>query len=663
MRAWWVNRSSLLLLGSSLAGLPLAVLLAVLGDEWAFELTIVLSSWAAATAIVAAVRRFQPKAMVGWYALATCLMIATVVELLGVFHVEGKAHELADMFSTAGSLVVGAFGVAAIVRARGAADWDFGALLDFTILVTSVGIVMSHVVLPLWSHDIDLAKFVALLTSASCVGVLALVARLLSHRTGTFATRSLAVAVVAGLASGVTTGLTVWQGWLPATLQLVAALGISVAASHPSMVHLSEPSAKRVRQFSASRVALLVGALAIPPSVQAAVQWRDGRIDAGWLGAALLIALGVGLRVRSLLDERDAARSQVLARTVRTEALAALGRDLVTVGSRADVVDRGLVAARAGSGLDVGWQDGGGHAQAGDQSCEGIAAAGGHLVVARAPVVVGEACDPDIRGFLGQIGDMMTIAADRLRSEERLRDAQKIQAVGKLAAGLAHEMNTPLQFVEHNVRFLYEGFSVLEALVPAGIDDERLEFYSSEAAPALQEALHGLGRTAEIVEAMRTIGDPGNASVVGLLDVNDVVMKTVTMMRHELQSKVGGLETNLAATCPARGTPADLYEVVAAVLANAMDELELARPEGDRRIRVGTVDMERWVRIEVADNGRGISDRDRSRVWEQFFTTKGVSRTGLGLSMARSLMERNGGRLDFRSSASGTTFAIDLPAS
>jgi len=276
---------------------------------------------------------------------------------------------------------------------------------------------------------------------------------------------------------------------------------------------------------------------------------------------------------------------------------------------------------------------------------------------------------------------------DRRALELQLGQAQKLESVGRLAAGIAHEINTPTQFITDNVKYLrgvFERFvpavaaaeSLLEAAKAGPLDEgaleelrtsveaARLEDAREEVPEAFEDSLDGLKQVARIVGAMKVFAHPGSEEKTGV-DLRQAIESTVAVARHEWRD-VADVELDIEETLPT--VPAmggDLNQVILNLIVNASQAIE-DRPNCTERGRIDIRAHRRgdWVEMCVSDNGVGIPDENRKHIFDPFFTTKEVGRgTGQGLSISRTIVvERHGGMLDVASKpGEGSTFTVRLP--
>ena len=301
------------------------------------------------------------------------------------------------------------------------------------------------------------------------------------------------------------------------------------------------------------------------------------------------------------------------------------------------------------------------------------------------------------------ITDQKRVEAELRQAEIELRHMQKMESIGNLAAGIAHEINTPLQFVLNNIQFLGDAFSSLTQLqgryqllmerfrngtmesdwveaVQAAEKDASLEYLNAEIPVAVEQSKDGVGRVKKIVHAMKEFSHPGEDKP-SLIDLNQAILSTITVGRSEWK-KVAEMVTILEPDLPLVSCfSSEINQVVLNLVVNAShaigDRLERgkagrvaeANAETDAESFKGviTVTTHRdgdWVKVQVADNGCGVPEAVEARIFDPFFTTKGVGKgSGLGLSIAHGIIEKkHRGRIGFVSRrGEGTTFFFQLP--
>jgi len=272
--------------------------------------------------------------------------------------------------------------------------------------------------------------------------------------------------------------------------------------------------------------------------------------------------------------------------------------------------------------------------------------------------------------------------------EGRLLETQKLGAIGQLAAGVAHEINTPMQFIGDNLHFargaVSELIALLERFKVAAIEAEdkplgkaKLEElimaeadadfeYAREALPkALGCSLDGVERVSNIVRAMKSFAHPG-ADKLAPTDLKNLIESTVVVATNEWKY-VADVDVNVDVNLPPVPCVAgELNQVVLNLIVNASHAIaDVVGSSGEKgRITVSASSDETHAEIRVADSGTGIPETARAKVFEPFFTTKEVGKgTGQGLSMAYNcIVKRHRGTLSFETElGSGTTFIIRLP--
>jgi signal transduction histidine kinase len=277
---------------------------------------------------------------------------------------------------------------------------------------------------------------------------------------------------------------------------------------------------------------------------------------------------------------------------------------------------------------------------------------------------------------------------DNKKMEIELRHAQKLEAVGALAAGIAHEINTPIQFVSDNTRFLRDAFrgmaSVIEkyekvceeaaqgapspqSLHQAVAEREQAdwEYVRQEIPKAIEQAEEGLGRVATIVRAMKDFSHVNHNTGMSAADLNQALQSTLIVARNELKY-VADVDCDYGKLPPVVCNLGDLNQVFLNLLINAAHAIgDVVKQTGQKgRISVRTRLQGSWVELAVSDTGTGIPTEIRDKVFDPFFTTKEVGKgTGQGLAIARSIIvTRHGGTLTFDTELGcGTTFYVRLP--
>jgi PAS domain S-box-containing protein len=274
--------------------------------------------------------------------------------------------------------------------------------------------------------------------------------------------------------------------------------------------------------------------------------------------------------------------------------------------------------------------------------------------------------------------------SDRHRLELELRHAQKLESVGRLAAGIAHEINTPIQFVGDNVRFLDTAFADLDRLCTAyrelaaaaqedgdlaaavrNVDevatDIDIEFVMEEVPVAISQTLEGVGRVANIVRAMKAFGHPGTEEK-SRADLNEAIRNTIVVANNEIKY-VADVEIECGELPLVHCHLGDINQVVLNLVVNAAHAIGAA-DRGRGTIRVSTRLDGGYAVIEVADTGTGVPAEIADKLFDPFFTTKEVGTgTGQGLALVRTLVaDRHGGTIDFTSEVGvGTVFTVRLP--
>ncbi|HZR13305.1 MAG TPA: ATP-binding protein [Acidimicrobiia bacterium] len=276
----------------------------------------------------------------------------------------------------------------------------------------------------------------------------------------------------------------------------------------------------------------------------------------------------------------------------------------------------------------------------------------------------------------GLVGLLKDVTVTKRLELERQHGA-KMEAVGRLAAGIAHELNTPIQFIGDNVHFLDEACrnlvtlaDRLAALCEHGVElraaqqDADVDYLRDEVPRAVEQTLDGVERVARIVKAMKAFGHP-EAQEQKAYDVNRAIESALTVAHNQVKY-VADVETDLGDLPLVRCYPGDVNQALLNLIVNAAEAVEerVAHDGGRGRVAVRTfVDGDDAV-IEVSDDGPGVPSALRSRIFEPFFTTKEIGKgTGQGLALVHGVVaENHGGSVDVRSTPGhGATFVVRLP--
>jgi signal transduction histidine kinase len=278
---------------------------------------------------------------------------------------------------------------------------------------------------------------------------------------------------------------------------------------------------------------------------------------------------------------------------------------------------------------------------------------------------------------------------ERAALEVQLRQAQKLEAIGQLAAGIAHEINTPTQYIGDNLHFVQDAIHDLSPVLgqlgrfleatkqnavtgqmvqelESSVRAADLDYLLAEVPRALEQSLDGVRRVAKIVQAMKEFSHPGSEKMT-VVDLNRAIESTITVARNEWKY-VADVVTDFDPVLPAVPClPGEFNQVILNLLINAAHAIGDVVGRGERgkgSITVSTRHFDDQVEVRIRDTGTGIPEAARSRIFDPFFTTKPVGKgTGQGLAIARSvIVDKHGGSIDFETEmGKGTTFIIRLP--
>lgn len=296
--------------------------------------------------------------------------------------------------------------------------------------------------------------------------------------------------------------------------------------------------------------------------------------------------------------------------------------------------------------------------------------------------IMGDTDTKDVRGVL-LLGRDIT---EKQLLEQQLLQAQKLESIGQLAAGVAHEINTPMQFLSDNTRFLDEAFGDLQKVldvcseqlrnalqeneggqkIQAIMEEVDVTYLTEEIPKAISQSLEGIDRVVTIVRAMKEFSHPGVEGKTSI-DINKAIESTVTVSRNEWKY-VAELEMELAPQLPMVSCFAgSVNQVMLNLIVNAAQAIaEVVRDGANEKgsIRIRTREDGNCVEIRITDTGTGIPEHVRDKIFDPFFTTKTVGKgTGQGLSLVHTvIVEKHGGTLNVETEVGkGTTFIIRLP--
>ena len=261
---------------------------------------------------------------------------------------------------------------------------------------------------------------------------------------------------------------------------------------------------------------------------------------------------------------------------------------------------------------------------------------------------------------------------ERKAAEERMASSERHESIGRLAAGVAHEINTPIQYLSDSVSFINEGVQELlahfdelhDSLTPKPAPDDDIEYLRAELPPALARVADGLTRIAEIVRSMKDFAH-ADQHEMSAVDLNRAVNSTLVVARSEY-SAFADIETDFAPLPLVTCHGGQINQVLLNLIVNSSDAIaDVVKAQGGRgKISVRTRHEGEHVVISLTDTGGGIPESVRARIFDPFFSTKEVGRgTGQGLAIVRNVIVKgHSGKLDFETEVGkGTTFIIRLP--
>jgi len=300
------------------------------------------------------------------------------------------------------------------------------------------------------------------------------------------------------------------------------------------------------------------------------------------------------------------------------------------------------------------------------------------------PTRHGEGNEPSLEDFA-----VVTDITERKGLEKQLFQAQKLESLGQLTAGIAHEINTPLQYVGDNTRFVMDAFTDLTAalrlheevlsaaragtlspekirLVDEAVDLLDVEYLRREGPKAMAQTLEGIELVSRIVRSMKQFAHPGPETKTPT-DINQAIETTITVARNEWKY-MAEIHTAFAPDMPlVPCVSGELNQVILNMIINAAHAIADVTRKGAREkgvIAITTSHDGEWAQIRIADTGAGIPEDVGNRIFDPFFTTKEVGQgSGQGLAIAHTMVvDKHGGTIEYESEiGKGTTFFIRLP--
>ncbi|MBU1567423.1 MAG: PAS domain-containing protein [Proteobacteria bacterium] len=278
-------------------------------------------------------------------------------------------------------------------------------------------------------------------------------------------------------------------------------------------------------------------------------------------------------------------------------------------------------------------------------------------------------------------------------TEQRLKEANrihsmKLESIGELSAGIAHEINTPIQFIGSNVSFLQDSFQDLLKLVAAYgklsaaladsgqfaellaeikdlEQDADVEYLQDEAPKAFEQTQSGVDRVTKLILGLKGFAHSGDGESKNSCDINEIINNSLVVC-HNAYKYVAEMVTDFGELPSLNAYPGDIGQVIINLVVNAAHAIADKKGESSEMgtIRISTSCQDKVITIAVSDTGGGIPEGVRQRVFDPFFTTKTVGRgSGQGLAISRTIIhDKHQGELFFESTIGrGTTFFIKLP--
>ncbi|MFN8887459.1 MAG: ATP-binding protein, partial [Cyclobacteriaceae bacterium] len=245
-------------------------------------------------------------------------------------------------------------------------------------------------------------------------------------------------------------------------------------------------------------------------------------------------------------------------------------------------------------------------------------------------------------------------------TQRKLIASEKMASLGQLTAGIAHEINNPINFISGGVQALRELQHEVQNRGHQLTKEER-EDKNREIEDLMTSIINGVHRTSDIIKSLRQFSSPNdefNDSVYA--DVSECISDSLLIINSKLKEANIEVQTHIQVQTHAQAIGSQVSQVLMNLIDNSIDAL--LQRSNNRLIRIIAEETSREIVIRVIDNGAGIPAEKQSHIFEPFFTTKSVGKgIGLGLFICYSLIQKHGGSLSFESNSNGTTFTVTLP--
>ncbi len=282
---------------------------------------------------------------------------------------------------------------------------------------------------------------------------------------------------------------------------------------------------------------------------------------------------------------------------------------------------------------------------------------------------------------LQESNSQLNITLNELKdTQSQLVDAEKMASLGQLTAGIAHEINNPINFVSANVTPLRydvedlfklvdmydeisssDQFDIKKEEIEAYKQEIDLDFTKEEISQLLEGIQEGASRTAEIVKGLKNFSRIDEGSIKPI-DINEGIKSTLLLLKNEIPSDIK-VEENYGELTPVECMGGKVNQVIMNLISNALYALKSVDAVREKILSIDTQESNGNVYLRISDTGTGMSQEVRSHIFEPFFTTKEVGEgTGLGLSISFNIIETHKGQITVESEEGvGSTFTIVLP--